>query len=101
MLSGLQPSTLNIVGARPSMGNTAFGLGMATHVAKHTGRPVLVFSLEMGHVELTQRILASEAEVDSQKIRNGGSPRRTGRRSAGRSAASRCRCSSTTTRASP
>jgi replicative DNA helicase len=71
LLSGLQPSTLNIVGARPSMGKTAFGLGMATHVAKHTNRPVLVFSLEMGHVELTQRILSSEAEVDSQKIRNG------------------------------
>ena len=51
--------------------NTAFGLGMATHIAKTTNRPVLVFSLEMGHVELTQRILSSEAEVDSQKIRNG------------------------------
>jgi replicative DNA helicase len=71
LLSGLQPSTLNIVGARPSMGKTSFGLGIATHVAKHTARPVLVFSLEMGHVELTQRILSSEAEVDSQKIRNG------------------------------
>ncbi len=71
LLSGLQPSTLNIVGARPSMGKTALGLGMATHVAKHSARPVLVFSLEMGHVELTQRILSSEAEVDSQKIRNG------------------------------
>ena len=71
LLSGLQPSTLNIVGARPAMGKTAFGLGMATHVAKHSGRPALVFSLEMGHVELTQRILSSEAEVDSQKIRNG------------------------------
>jgi replicative DNA helicase len=71
LLSGLQPSTLNIIGARPSMGKTAMGLGIATHVAKHSGRPVLVFSLEMGHVELTQRILSSEAEVDSQKIRNG------------------------------
>jgi replicative DNA helicase len=71
LLSGLQPSTLNIVGARPSMGKTAFGLGIATHVAKHSNVPVLVFSLEMGHVELTQRILSSEAEVDSQKIRNG------------------------------
>ena len=44
---------------------------MATHIAKTSGRPVLVFSLEMGHVELTQRILASEAKVDSTKIRNG------------------------------
>jgi replicative DNA helicase len=61
----------NFVAADLFLHNTAFGLGMATHVAKHSGRPVLVFSLEMGHVELTQRILSSEAEVDSQKIRNG------------------------------
>ncbi len=71
LLSGLQPSTLNIVGARPAMGKTAFGLGLATHVAQTTGRPVLVFSLEMGHNELTQRILSSEARVDSTKMRNG------------------------------
>ena len=71
LLSGLQPSTLNIVGARPAMGKTAFGLGMATHVAQTTAKPVLVFSLEMGHNELTQRILSSEAKVDSTKMRNG------------------------------
>ena len=61
----------NFIAADLFLHNTAFGLGMATHVAKHSGRPALVFSLEMGHVELTQRILSSEAEVDSQKIRNG------------------------------
>jgi replicative DNA helicase len=71
LLSGLQPSTLNIVGARPAMGKTAFGLGMATHVAKHSAKPVLFFSLEMGHAELTQRILSSEAKVDSTKLRTG------------------------------
>ncbi len=71
LLSGLQPSTLNIVGARPAMGKTALGLGIATHVAQKTALPVLVFSLEMGHHELTQRILSSEAQVDSMKIRNG------------------------------
>jgi replicative DNA helicase len=65
------PEVHNFVAADLYLHNTAFGLGMATHVAKHSGRPVLVFSLEMGHVELTQRILSSEAEVDSQKIRNG------------------------------
>ena len=70
LLSGLQPSTLNVVGARPAMGKTAFGLGIATSIAK-TGLPVMVFSLEMGHKELTQRVLASEARVDSQKMRNG------------------------------
>ncbi len=71
LLSGLQPSTLNIVGARPAMGKTAFGLGMAVHAAQATRKPVLVFSLEMGHTELTQRILSSEARVDSSKLRNG------------------------------
>jgi replicative DNA helicase len=71
ILSGLQPSTLNIVGARPAMGKTAFGLGMATHVATTTKKPVLMFSLEMGHAELTQRILSAEARVDSQKLRTG------------------------------
>jgi replicative DNA helicase len=71
LLSGLQPSTLNIVGARPAMGKSAFGLGMAVHVAQTTNQPVLFFSLEMGHAELAQRILASEARVDSQKLRTG------------------------------
>ena len=71
MLSGLQPATLNIVGARPAMGKTAFGLGMAVHIAQTSGMPVLVFSLEMGHAELTQRILSSEARVESQKLRTG------------------------------
>ena len=71
ILSGLQPSTLNIIGARPAMGKTALGLGIATNVAKHTQKPVLVFSLEMGHAELTQRVLSSEAEVESQKLRSG------------------------------
>ena len=71
LLSGLQPSALYIVGARPAMGKTAFGLGIASHVAIHSTKPVLVFSLEMGHQELTQRILASEARVDSTKIRTG------------------------------
>ena len=71
ILSGLQPSTLNIVGARPAMGKTALGLGIATHVAKTTNKPVLVFSLEMGHSELTQRVLSSEAEIDSMRFRKG------------------------------
>ena len=71
LLSGLQDSALYIVGARPAMGKTAFGLGIASHVAQHSTRPVLVFSLEMGHQELTQRILSSEARVDSTKIRTG------------------------------
>jgi replicative DNA helicase len=71
ILSGLQPSTLNIIGARPAMGKTSLGLGIAAYVAQTSRRPVLIFSLEMGHTELTQRILSSEAEVDSQKLRTG------------------------------
>ena len=51
--------------------NTAFALGMATHVAVEAALPVLFFSLEMGHAELTQRILSAEARVDSQKMRTG------------------------------
>ncbi len=71
LLSGLQPNALIVVGARPSAGKTALGLGMATHAALEAGRPVLVFSLEMSRLELTQRMLCSEARVDSKRVRNG------------------------------
>lgn len=71
LLSGLQPSNLVVVGARPSMGKTAFALGMAANAALEAQRPVLFFSLEMGHLELTQRLLCSDARVDSQRMRNG------------------------------
>jgi len=71
ILSGLQPSALYIVGARPAMGKTAFGLNIATHVAQSSDKPVMVFSLEMGHQELAQRVLSSEARVDSSKLRTG------------------------------
>ena len=71
LLSGLQPSSLYVVGGRPSMGKTSFALGMAAHAAIKARRPVLVFSLEMGHMELTQRLLCAEARVDSTKMRDG------------------------------
>ncbi len=71
LLSGLQPSSLYVVGGRPSMGKTSFALGMAAHAAIKVRRPVLVFSLEMGHMELTQRLLCSEARIDSTKMRDG------------------------------
>ena len=70
-LSGLQPSSLVIVGARPSMGKTSFALGLAAHAAVERSLPVLLFSLEMSHLELTQRLLCSEARVDSSRMRNG------------------------------
>jgi replicative DNA helicase len=53
------------------MGKTAFALGLATHAALRAQRPVLVFSLEMSHLELTQRLLCAEAMVDATRVRNG------------------------------
>ncbi|MEE2768853.1 MAG: replicative DNA helicase [Actinomycetota bacterium] len=69
--SGLQDESLVIVGARPAMGKTSFALGVASHVAIRENQPALLFSLEMSQLELSQRILCSEARVDSQHIRNG------------------------------
>ena len=69
--AGLQPNALIVVGARPGMGKTSFALGMAGHAAIEAHRPVLFFSLEMSRVELSQRLLCSEARVDSKKVRNG------------------------------
>lgn len=71
LLSGLQPNALYVLGARPSMGKTALALGVAGNAAIEAQRPVLVFSLEMGQLELTQRMLCSEARVDSKRVRNG------------------------------
>ncbi len=71
ILAGLQPSSLTIVGARPSMGKTSFALGLLAHIGIELRRPALLFSLEMGHLELCQRLLASEARVDSQRLRTG------------------------------
>jgi replicative DNA helicase len=51
--------------------NTSFALGMASHAALDGRHPVLVFSLEMSHLELTQRLLCSEARVDASRMRNG------------------------------
>ncbi|CAN5517602.1 replicative DNA helicase [soil metagenome] len=71
LTAGLQPNALIVVGARPGMGKTSFAMGMAGHAALEAHRPVLFFSLEMSRVELSQRLLCSEARVDSTKVRNG------------------------------
>ncbi|MGI6108457.1 MAG: replicative DNA helicase [Eubacteriaceae bacterium] len=69
--SGLQKSDLIIIAARPSMGKTAFALNVATNAALRGKATVLIFSLEMSKEQLVQRMLLSEAWVDSNKVRNG------------------------------
>ncbi|MDQ3758237.1 MAG: replicative DNA helicase [Actinomycetota bacterium] len=70
-LSGLQPSNLLIVGARPAMGKTSFALNIAAHAAVEAHVPVLIFSLEMSHLEITQRLICAEARVEATRMRNG------------------------------
>lgn len=69
-ISGLNKSDLLIVAARPAMGKSAFVLNIATFVALHLKVPVMVFSLEMSKEQMVNRILCSESEVDSMKVRN-------------------------------
>src|SRR3954452_7609948 len=71
LLLGMQPSTLTIIAARPGQGKTSLALGMAQHVALHGRKPVLFFSMEMGYLELTKRLLAAEARVPSRKLQTG------------------------------
>lgn len=71
LTSGLQRGELIIVAGRPSMGKTALGLNMAEHLAITERRPALFFSLEMSRQQVAQRILCSQARVDSQRLRRG------------------------------
>ncbi len=71
MTSGLQPSDLIIVAGRPSMGKTAFALGMAQNIALSQNKTVGIFSLEMSKEQLVLRMLCSEARVDAHKLRSG------------------------------
>ena len=71
MTSGFQDSELIIIGARPSVGKTAFALNIASHVALRERMPVCFFSLEMSDLSLTYRILSSEARIDSEKVKSG------------------------------
>ena len=71
LTSGLQPSDLILVAARPSMGKTAFTLNIAQHVAVHENKSVAFFSLEMSKEQLVQRMLCSEGGIDSQRLRVG------------------------------
>ena len=69
--SGLQPSDLILIAARPSMGKTAFVLNLAQHMAFKKDVPVAIFSLEMSKEQLVNRMLSLESHVDAQKIRTG------------------------------
>lgn len=70
--SGLQPSDLIIVAARPGMGKTAFALNIAQQSAVKAGASVLIFSLEMSQEQLGQRLIAMQARVESEKLKRGG-----------------------------
>jgi replicative DNA helicase len=69
--AGFQPSEFIIIAGRPSMGKTAFALNIAQHVGVSLRGRVLVLSLEMSASQLVQRMLCSEAKVDSQLVRTG------------------------------
>ncbi|WP_017258735.1 replicative DNA helicase [Pedobacter arcticus] len=69
--NGWQKSDLIIIAARPAMGKTAFVLTCARNAAVQFNKPVVVFSLEMSSVQLTNRLISGEAEIEQEKIRKG------------------------------
>lgn len=71
LTGGLQPGSLNIVAARPSMGKTALALNIAQYAAMKKHAPVLVFSLEMGAEQLVQRMLGAESRINIHDLRTG------------------------------
>ncbi len=70
-MSGLQPSDLILVAARPSMGKTAFVLNIAQYTAFHSDIATAIFSLEMSKEQLVNRLFSLESRVDAQMLRNG------------------------------
>ena len=71
LTSGFQPGNLIIVAARPSMGKSALALCIAANMGVRHNIPVGLFTLEMSKAEVTQRLMCSEAKVESQRLRNG------------------------------
>jgi replicative DNA helicase len=71
LTSGLQPSELLILAARPSQGKTALALNLAENIAIRAGQSVAMFSLEMSKESLLQRLVASVARIDAHKFRTG------------------------------
>jgi replicative DNA helicase len=68
---GFQPNQLIIVAARPSMGKTAFALNVCDHVVVDLRKPVLFVSLEMGDMELAERLICARSRIDGHKLRTG------------------------------
>ena len=71
MTSGLQPSDLVIVAARPSMGKTTFSMNLVENAIIRTGKPALVFSMEMPSESIVMRMLSSLGRIDQTRIRSG------------------------------
>lgn len=71
MTSGWQPSDLVIIAARPAMGKTAFVLSVARNAAVDHEKPVAVFSLEMSSIQLVNRLISGETEIEQEKLRKG------------------------------
>lgn len=71
MTAGFQNSDFIVLAARPSMGKTAFALNIAQNIAIRQNIPVIIFSLEMSKVQLAQRVVCAEAEIDAQRVRMG------------------------------
>ncbi|MDR2803590.1 MAG: replicative DNA helicase [Treponema sp.] len=71
MTSGFQNAEMIVIGARPSIGKTAFALNMAANIAVKDRRPVAFFTLEMTDVALATRLISSEAHVDSNSLKTG------------------------------
>lgn len=69
--SGWQKADLVIIAARPAMGKTAFVLSVLRNAAVDHNKPVAIFSLEMSSVQMVNRLISSEAELDSEKIKKG------------------------------
>ncbi len=69
--TGLHPSELIIIAARPAMGKTAFALNLATHVAMSQNKSVALFNLEMSAEQLVMRMLASLGQVEGNRLRTG------------------------------
>ena len=70
-MTGLNKSDLILIGARPAMGKTSFALNIARNISVKAKKKVVFFSLEMGREQLAQRVLSTEARVESQKMRTG------------------------------